>query len=345
MRPKFFISCYYPEEEKYMEDFFIKMKWVKWKYEDENSKIIDFAHLKGKYDKIYDHISCNVKSTVLPETKLIIGDKSTLYNMMDKKKRVKYMMEQKDVDKNQNLSEYIALFDSKTTWIIKPVSGHKGDNILITKKYDDFYNHLKNKDDDLKSYTSWGSKKLNIFVMAKYIENPLLIDGKKFHFRVFLVLSSFGKNILLLKNFMYIAKKKYIPRDYNNKSIHNIHSDNADIKPYPEYFEKHFGREVNKKIWGQIKDMSKELCRMTKIKCYRETKNCYNVFGMDIMVDSKYNIKLLECNTNPRTELLLKNQLKNVRDNFYKILHDVIISPNIQGIKKSSNVSKNFILI
>mmetsp|Transcript_35833 Transcript_35833/g.26619 ORF Transcript_35833/g.26619 Transcript_35833/m.26619 type:complete len:137 (+) Transcript_35833:116-526(+) len=71
------------------------------------------------------------------------------------------------------LKQYMKAFPSQT-FIAKPSKGKGGKGIFLVKKFADLHkiSHLED------------------FILQKYIENPLLVNGKKFDLRVYLVLKS-----------------------------------------------------------------------------------------------------------------------------------------------------------
>ena len=64
--------------------------------------------------------------------------------------------------------------------IVKPIGGWKGDGILVADNTDDIKKHIMQK--NMKKYERW--------IIQKYIHNPLLMNGRKFHIRFHLLYGS-----------------------------------------------------------------------------------------------------------------------------------------------------------
>lgn len=188
-----------------------------------------------------------------------------------------------------NRDEKIKKIDNNKTWILKPDNGFSGEGILVITSKE--YKTVKLNPD----------KKFNIWSLQEYITNPFLIDGRKFHFRVmFIYIPKFNNDEKMGYWFkkipIYLAKEKYKNSDYNNLDIHMSHY--SDKEP-ARYFEDLPLDKPNKtKIIIQLKEIMKCLLDNINAECYKkDSKRCYELFGVDLMLDTNIDLKLIEVNS------------------------------------------------
>lgn len=291
---------------------------------------VDFIHLDMKY--FYNKSFWNLKSiirNVVDDKKYTITDKNNLYQNLNKKYPKicqKYMMEQHHLDIKQP-NKYKSLFNKHQNkiWILKPVEGYAGKGIVIITSYQQFEKTLNNLN---KRYKNW--------VLAQYLDKPLLFNARKFHLRMYYLYTFDGKK---KEGFLHkigeiaVAKEKYQLKDYNNPNIHDTHFKEMEKDYYfpQDFIANNINKNINRKdiikktadIYIQMIDLFKHIFKLIDSKCYRETEKCYELFGCDIMITEDYKIKLLEINTkigydsiNPKkfTELYFGGVLEQVVD-------------------------------
>ena len=179
-------------------------------------------------------------------------------------------------------------------------------------------------------------KEKGSFLITKYIENPHLIYGKKYDFRIYILITSANPlSIYIYKqglvrissekysldinklNSKYIhltntavnkGSKEYIFNDSINSELGNKWS----LKAYQKYCEK-MGIDFDS-IFSSIKDIAIKTIlsiyeRLTKgDEVYYEHKNFYhrnyhNLFGFDLILDDDFKVYLLEVNDGPSLSL------------------------------------------
>ena len=280
-------------------------------------KYIDWIYVDGKaqWDKRLWKLNVGVFSGLADTGKYAVADKSELYNnyvKINAENAEKYMMQQINVDlldkkdvKLLKSAKIKGIFknNDNNTWILKPVAGYKGSGIAVVDNYDDMINHLlvkKRKKTLLKRYQ--GSDK---WVIAKYIGNPLLIMGKKFHIRMILMYYVNNKTgesngYLFNDGVIFSAKKKYVVGRYFDKNIHDSHRIKGEEITFPYGFKDVFGKRKTDKVIKDIAQISHDVTQILKANnagCYDRNENCYQLFGLDIMIDDQFNTKLIECNS------------------------------------------------
>ena len=217
--------------------------------------------------------------------KLSIINKNVLYKILNKeypKIAKEYMMEQFYIDK-VNPDKYKKLFRNGQVWILKPVEGFRGKGITVTSNYNTFVNNIR-KDDS--------------YVLAEYINDPLLFKNKKFHIRIYYLYDPVNKKGYLHRyGRIYTAKKEYIQKYYNNSNIHDSHFGKTDADYFfPHELIKLYPQKIIINIYKQLIQLFHYITLITDAKCYPESQYCYQIFGADIMITKDFKVKLLEIN-------------------------------------------------
>lgn len=290
-----------------------------WKLGDINDKFINFIYWDN-YVQIkklgIDDIETDLKIFFhdSKSNKKILTNKALLYDnflLFDKEFTNKYFMPQYDLLKT-NLNSLKNIFDNNNIWILKPTFGFSGSGIKILKNFEEL---KKNYDKNFKlnkinnknfHYNFTASNKT--WILSKYITNPLLFLKKKFHFRIFIIITKINN---IIEGYLFniipivIAKKDYVKNNFINKDIYNTHwqEDRSKQFVFPIDFYNEFGYDKTEIIHNQIKTISNKFFDILKnkitLKCYSETKNCYEIFGVDLMVDDNFNVKIIEFNEKP----------------------------------------------
>jgi hypothetical protein len=281
------------------------------------------------YDKSLWKYKTILKSTVdLSSDNYRISNKYNLGKNMrkyNKKSIAKYLLTdhyfnlydiyKKNKLRNKMIDKYIHLFETGKIWIFKPIySMGGGENIIICKTFDDFKKYintmLKKK---TKLYSKLNNKKYDNmgefvknkytveWVLQEYINNPLLIYEKKFHLRIHYIYDkSNNKNYIYNTCEVFTAKSKYKTYNYLNKDIHDTHFTSTDKCYYfPKDFINIIGQHKVDSINKQLVELFKGVSRCLTSKCYPESKNCFHIFGADVMITDDYTVKLIEINSKP----------------------------------------------
>jgi len=202
---------------------------------------------------------------------------------------------------------------SNKYWIMKPYNGGLGTNLLIVKK--------KEIEESLKKY------KYHV-VIQKYIDNPLLIDNKKFHIRVHVLLIPIiinkiceGYEIYYDPN--YFGCMSLYEYDQKNTNDTSIHITNPNLQKETEVDNDLLF--IDKKKMSQylnIENLDKNILNLCKliflkenlpniINPYKET-NCYELFGLDLLLDNTERLWLLEINVSPGMDIFTSTVKKNI---------------------------------
>ena len=291
---------------------------------------IDFLYVDGRY-KNYSELY-NIKTKY--STKVILDNKFNIINKIDlydyiKKKDIyfysTYLPEQY-IYKN-NWKEIEQNFKNNKFWIVKPEVGSGGFGIKVfsdLNKMKKYITEFKNNFEV--SYSK--KKKNNNWIIQKYIDNPLLINNKKFHIRFFYVVIKKNNKLetyFFKKGLIYVSGKDFT---MNNLSfnIHNSHGKTTkkkDASLFPDKIKELYGEENSNKSTNDIIKIFDFIRSNIKIDCYKESKNSMFIYGVDIMITNDFNAKLIEINNN--TGLLTGMWFMKLKNIFYKDLFKLFL--------------------
>ena len=238
-------------------------------------------------------------------------------------------------------------YNNNNLWIIKPINYNRGQFInicnnlnSITKTIKNFYEGNKINILPKINNNNNNLNKENIFskiLIQKYLEDPLLFNGRKFDMRIW-VLLNFDMNIYVFKE-GHLKSSSELFNLYNNNLY--IHLTNYSIQKHNKNFEKfEQGNEISFKDFEKnchisMKEILPKIYNIINIsmKSVKEIINlhkhkfCFELFGYDFIFDKDFNPFLLEINTNPGLEfssILINKLLPRMIDDLFRLTIDKI---------------------
>lgn len=172
-------------------------------------------------------------------------------------------------------------------YIVKPVGHGACAGVGVT---------VVTNDNELEDARKELSKRFRNIIVSEYIQNPLLYEGRKFHIRMYILINSDSTWSFWKRGKAMTAKISYKRGDWTNKAIHDSH---GETTPKDIYFpEDILYKEKYEYVYQQIKLILGAAANIVKphVKCYEESKNCCEVFGIDFMITDDYTVKLIEIN-------------------------------------------------
>ncbi len=328
--------------QKHSIDYFNRYGWTHIPISRNMKGHINYLDYSLDHWRYFQNVTSDIRSSADPSRKRW-KDKSSLYNVLGstprgKLIRDKFMMKQYDVDSNnimgeskqsEKFKEFKNIFDGRK-YILKPITGWKGLGIKITASHNEALKHFNQTNQMDWIYHKDKQSESTKWVIAEYIDNPLLIQGCKFHIRAYFMVyldSGFKtgatpkiKGYLFKTGIIMQAIKKYRPSNYDDDQVHNIHAGNSIKKIYPNTFIKEFGLATTNKINTNMQEYFIELFNIINTGCYPETKNCFTLYGADIMFDASFNVKILEINSSiGRKSLSEKKEAYEFMNNIFSI--------------------------
>ena len=210
----------------------------------------------------------------------------------------------------------------KNMWIIKPINLNRGRCIQVLNDTNTIVEYLL-KIQEMKKIESQDNNnfKCEHIILQKYLEKPLLYQGRKFDIRIWILIIG-GQ-----ENFVYIFKQGHLKAtcaEYDiNSSSPFIHLTNYSVQKHNADFSKReigneisykdFQDELDKKKTGKnfLKDIYPKIVYIIRLAVgaaksninHLNRINCFEIFGCDFILDEKYKPYLLEININPGLEI------------------------------------------
>ena len=220
----------------------------------------------------------------------------------------------KKIGSTQKMKLPKSYYIGKNLWILKRTNLNRGRQMKVLSNIDEIIKEIN---------LMFEEKKPNNLIIQKYLEAPLLYNGRKFDIRIWVLFTYVGKNS---KFEIYVFKEGHLKAcsDLFNIDSDNlfIHLTNYSVQKHNKNFSKveigneisfqSFQQELNRQNNGKNfkKDIFPEIIKIISISAkavknkinimYR--KNCFEIFGYDFILDVNCQPFLLEINTNPGLE-------------------------------------------
>ncbi|OLY80155.1 putative tubulin-tyrosine ligase [Smittium mucronatum] len=222
-------------------------------------------------------------------------------------------------------------------FILKPSMTNKGSGIHIFDSLDSLENILEtefsqetsdSEDEDVSQPVEWGAvtynssySQLREFVIQRYIDNPLLLKkygNRKFHIRTYCVAIStikvyvYRPMLALFASSLYDSDFKTPTNVFSHITNTHVQTENPEFDPNsvvhsfwdlasssPESSD--IGPQDLENIYDQIKKLTGGIFDAVSSQPtnFQPWPNCFEVFGLDFLVDDSFNVFFLEANAYP----------------------------------------------
>lgn len=200
----------------------------------------------------------------------------------------------------------------RNIWILKPVLGLRGQGIVVENDLDRIYRYTSQSNGSVKA----------TFVAQKYIENPLLIGGRRKHdIRQWVLVTSVNPLTIWFFSECYVrvAANEYSTDNLSDRFKHLTHTiimchhpnfdpeDDYwrcqwDLATYKQLLRNSFGYDAwTEKVLPAMKKIviASLLCVQDSFAKQESSRCCFQIFGYDFFVDADLNAWLLEVNDIP----------------------------------------------
>ncbi|KAH8248030.1 hypothetical protein KR038_001239, partial [Drosophila bunnanda] len=224
-----------------------------------------------------------------------------------------------------------------STWIVKPCSKSQGVGIYLVNKL----SKLRKYACEARSCCPHLSRGTCV-VVSKYIPNPLLICGKKFDLRLYVLVTAFSplKAYLYNEGFCRFCTEKYDQTEIDNVFMHltnvsiqktnqeynSIHGGKWPLQNLWLYLDSLRGEGISHGLWQRISETIRlSLDAVTPVMA--NDRHCFEVYGYDIIIDDNMKPWLIEVNTSPSMHSTTAND-RTLKSRLIDNVLDVVVPPN-----------------
>lgn len=233
-------------------------------------------------------------------------------------------------------------------WILKPSVTNKGMSISVVDDWECVLDCLEDEPD------------IREWVLQRYIQRPLLVNGYKFHLRVYVLCVGALKVYVFEKILMLLAAHKYDLYDFDDvyKHLTNTARSAEDVNFKEEEFVKVLddlplylckqkprqyqtlaqAEDATAMIKAQIRDIIGDLFAAfeNEYTIFAPMSNCFELYGLDFMVDSEMKVSLLEVNPGPDVKQT-GDRLRSVIVNLWDQILTLVTNPASSITRTPSN--------
>lgn len=206
------------------------------------------------------------------------------------------------------------------TWIMKPCGRAQGRGIFLLDKLSQVSGWRKQLDDKDKPET---------YVVSRYLDQPLLLGGRKFDLRIYVLVLSYVPLVVYLHRggFCRFSSSRYTLDKANMKNLY-MHLTNVAIQKKNDKYDENTGMKwpisklkqyllsrhglaATSKLFGDIQlVVTRSLLAVQQV--ITQDKHCFELYGYDILVDEALKPWLIEVNASPSlsTDTVADHHLK-----------------------------------
>jgi hypothetical protein len=207
--------------------------------------------------------------------------------------------------------------DDPPVYIVKPENSLSRTGVGVVRNYLELMSHL----DHYSDYQEW--------IIQDYIDNPLLFNNKKFHFRIYVIYvqTENSTTAYLSKNgFIYTANKEFETDTFDPNIVLSGENSKNNVFYIPEDFTRSFGKQVwDNMVYPQIVKITRETLRSTveHLKCPAKKQKCFKILGYDILINKDFKCFLAEINAR---NVSYKYPNQKFKDTFYKNVLKLVLA-------------------
>ena len=232
------------------------------------------------------------------------------------------------VEELGNCSRQSCLNGEDNIWIVKPARLSRGRGIVCCKNLLEILDR---------------TKKGGLWVVQKYIENPLIIHRRKFDIRQWVLVTDWNPLTVWFYEECYfrfgaleydaaLLENRYIHLTNNSvtkncKVEEEIEGNMWSAMEFEDYLKNTVPQEDNL-YQEKIKPSMKKIVYSSLLSAQKHmetNKNAFELFGYDFMIDEQYNVWLIEINCSPAMDYSTKiteRLVKMVLEDTAKVLVD-----------------------
>ena len=242
------------------------------------------------------------------------------------------------LDTLQNCLPQYKLNGYRNIWIMKPSNLSRGRGVTCV-------------DSLLPIEQSLSATNDSGVIVQKYIENPLIINQRKFDIRQWVLVTSLNPLTIWMWKEPYI---RFGAEDYIMDDLNNIYSHltNNSIAKHSAQFKKEtkfegdmwtcqdFSNYLGEGKWKEIHEKIKNAVICSFYSAHHEIKhreNSHELYGYDFMIDEDFNIYLIEVNASPALDYSTKITENAVKTMVKDLIEIVVDNNNGKNFKVNNN--------
>lgn len=190
------------------------------------------------------------------------------------------------------------LEQNNKTWILKPALGERAHGIKLFRTQDDlqqiFDEQGSNEDEE-------NGGEMRQYVVQEYIANPLLIDNRKFHLRVYCLCVGQMQVFVNTKILALFSSAQYDRNNLTDLSSHLTNTcyqgEDARVELLSSLLTEHETKDITDQICEVVNNLF-EAAQGNPVN-FQALPNAIEFYGLDFLVTDEKQVKLLECNAYP----------------------------------------------
>lgn len=240
-----------------------------------------------------------------------------------------------------------------TTWIAKPSCKSQGQGIFLVKKL----NQLKKWASSSKLPFQSIANREN-YVISRYIDNPLLVGGKKFDLRIYVLVTCYRplKAYLYQQGFGRFCTEKYtsdlaklddmvihitnVAYQKHSEGYNDKHGGKWNINNLRLYLEMTRGKEKTEKCFNEMINTIRVSLKAVQ-SVITNDKHCFEMYGYDILIDANLKPWLIEVNASPSLTTTTESD-KNLKMLLLQDTFNIVVPPDwgTDDTKRGANTCK-----
>lgn len=244
----------------------------------------------------------------------------------------------------------------KEIYILKPSVTNQANGIRLVSSNQELYNAL---------YTADEIAKAGDFVLQTYIP-PLLLDERKFHLRVFMLcignltcyihqdflaifsLEKYDQTSIenTRAHLTNIAHQEVLSEDDQHRCMRRFDECKEDLTLLTNIDDENEAQERIQATKKRVYEITGELMQAVSSELtFTQKPNCFELFGLDFMIDPDWNVWLLEANAEPDLSKA-GDRLQYVIDGMVKETLDLVVQNQGGGVKEGEEAkTDNFVKV
>ena len=240
-----------------------------------------------------------------------------------------------------------------TTWIMKPTNRAQGSGIFLVNKLKQIQ-----KWDNASKLPFQAQSQKEAYVISRYIDRPLLVGGKKFDLRIYVLVTSYRPLKVWLSSlgFARFCNEKYSTdlSELNNMTMHltNVavqknadeynteHGSKWSIENLRFYLEQTRGKTATDKCFDEIKNIIYISLKSVQ-SVITNDKHCFEMYGYDILIENSLKPWLIEVNASPALSTTTDSDRK-LKMSVMESVFQIVIPPewHDENSKHGTNMCK-----